>query len=84
MSDITTYIHMGVTVITTLSTVFLAYIQYRDKKVTKEVDISQDLQQKLSDLEINQAVLTERLNNNIEFTSKMDEKIESIMVKKNE
>jgi len=81
MSDITTYIHMGVTVITTLSTVFLAYIQYHDKKVTKEVDVSQDLQQKLSELEINQAVLTERLNNNIEFANKMNEKIDLMMVK---
>jgi len=84
MSDITTYIHMGVTVITTLSTVFLAYIQYHDKKVTKEVDVSQDLQQKLSELEINQAVLTERLNNNIEFANKMNEKIDSLIGKQNE
>ena len=68
MSDITTYIHYGVTVITTLSTVVLGYLAYRDKKI----DISNELHHKISELEISQAVIIERLNNNIEFTSKMD------------
>ena len=84
MSDLTTYLHMFVTVITTLSTVVLGYLAYRDKKIVKELDSSQDLWQKIADLEINQAVLTERLNNQIEVSNKMDEKIDLMLGKQNE
>jgi len=81
MSDLTTYLHMGVTVVTTLSTLFLAYIQYRDKKVASSVNFYQNINEKIKELEINFNILQERVNNNREELNKL---IDLAMKKRNE
>lgn len=74
-------IHYCITMLTTLSTIVLGYFQYKGAKVTKEIDSSQHMQDKISELEINQAVISERLNNQIEAANKIDEKIDLIIAK---
>jgi hypothetical protein len=81
MSDLTTYIHVGVTILTALGAAFLAITQYHDKRLTEKMDAAQDFKQKIIDLELNQAVLTERLNGEKENITKIDDKINVIMKK---
>lgn len=78
MSDITTYIHMGVTVVTSLMAVVLAYLKLRDDKVAKDTKDDEVCKQDFQQLQTKVAVLEERINNEITMLSKLDDKLDQI------
>jgi low affinity Fe/Cu permease len=78
MSDMTTYIHMSVTVITSLMAVVLAYLKLRDDKVKKEAVNDEVCKQDFQALQTKVSVLEERINNEIKMLDKLDDKLDQI------
>lgn len=78
MTDTINYIHMGVTVITSLMAVILAYLKLRDDKIKKEAIDSEVCKQDFQELQTKVAVLEERINNEITMLSKLDDKLDQI------
>jgi len=78
MTDFTTYIHMGVTIITSIMAVALAYLKLRDDKVKKQATDDEVCKQDFQSLQTKVAVLEERINNEITMLSKLDDKLDQI------
>jgi len=78
MSDITTYIHMAVTTITSIVAVALAYLKFKDDKSSKETATADVCKQDFQALQTKVAVLEERINNEINMLDKLDDKLDQI------
>ncbi len=78
MTDMTNYIHMGITLLTSIVVAIGAYLKMRESKISKDAKDEQVCHQEFQELQTKVAVLEERINNEIIMLSKLDDKLDQI------
>ena len=78
MSDMSQYIHYGMTIVTSLVAIVLAYLKFKEAKIEKDVKDQEVCKADFAALSTKVAVLEERINNEITMLSKLDDKLDKI------
>ena len=78
MTDVAQYVHIGATAFASIMAAVLAYLKFRDSKVAKEAANDAVCQADLQELQTKVAVLEERISNEINLLSKLDDKLDKL------
>ena len=77
-ADTITLIHEGLSVVTGIGMMVLAYLKFREGKSRKEIEDVKDHTVEMNEMKLKLAVLEERLSSEIHLLDKLDDKLSQL------
>lgn len=77
-ADTITLIHEGLSVVTGVGMMILAYLKFREKKSERDDQEAKDNTAEINELKLKLAVLEERLSSEIHLLDKLDDKLSQL------
>lgn len=78
MADTVTLIHEGLSVVTGIGMMILAYLKFQEGKSQKEIQSVKDDTEEINEIKLKLAVLEERLSSEIHLLDKLDDKLSQL------
>ncbi len=78
MTDMSTYIQAGATALSLITSMVLAILKFKEKKLSIEAEEQSVCRQDFQELQTKVAVLEERINNEISMLDKLETKLDQI------